>query len=389
MNNWVNTLEDGLQSFRDAVDENGLSRPRYGGKGLDGLAKSIMEFLLSESGYLAEITPGRKKILFLIVDSFGVSTILKHIDEIRDILEIVKYVDVFSSVAPSTTATALATLATGEPPGVHGVSGYRMYIKELGAIVESLKIKKQSEEEKSFSLLLTDTIYEKLTSKDIKSYMVVGEWHLESIFTDELIRGSEIVKYVALSDAASRTLTALKNIEKGLVVSYWSELDDLSHVYGPSSLEVGAGLRMFSKYIRSIIEEATRMNSIVVITADHGQIDVKEETYIVDKPVMDKLILPPFGERRFLYLIPDTDVYEDDLGELKDKATIFGLDEYEKLFGRTPPRNVWTRFGRYVLAALDGVIVSTKPPKEEEKKLLGHHGGLSPEELAVPVMIFY
>src|SRR4051812_16744059 len=41
------------------------------------------------------------------------------------------------TVAPSTTAAALTSLATGEPPGVHGVVGYRL--EEAGEVLNVLR----------------------------------------------------------------------------------------------------------------------------------------------------------------------------------------------------------------------------------------------------------
>ena len=40
-----------------------------------------------------------------------------------------------TSVFPPTTATAITTYLTGEPPSRHGLTGWHMYFRELGSVV--------------------------------------------------------------------------------------------------------------------------------------------------------------------------------------------------------------------------------------------------------------
>ena len=380
-------LEDGIEFFKKRTDRIGLSRPLYGKRGLDGFSKSILDFFLNSSGRITEVSPSnRRKILLVMVDALGISTILRHRRYTRGLLNGAKFIDFLSSTAPTTTATALATLATGAPPALHGISGYNMYFRELSSTAISFNIKNQKDEEKKISLLAKNTIYKELKKNGIDSCVLIKRHYLESLFTNDIVNGANTLEYVALSDAMSRTLSALKSINEGLVVSYWAEIDTLSHVYGPGSKEVELGLRMFMSYIKAIIKEAIKLGSIVILIADHGQIDVKKEIELKGYPFLEKSVLLPFGEKRFSYLISCEKISEDDLGDLKEVSELFSLSEYKILFGGKISKKLWTRFGNYIIASKDGVIFLVK---KEENKLLGHHGGLTPEELAVPLLIFY
>ena len=75
-------------------------------------------------------SPHGKEVLFL-VDGLGADVIEKYKDLIPT-LHSFKYHGVVATSFPSTTATSLATLMTGELPGTHAMLGYTVRVPRSG-----------------------------------------------------------------------------------------------------------------------------------------------------------------------------------------------------------------------------------------------------------------
>jgi len=83
-----------------------------------------------------------KKVVLLLVDALGDDLFQEMLAPGRDLFW-GRYFDkaIFSpitSISPSTTASALSTLWTGEGPATHGIIGYEMWSKELGMIINNI-----------------------------------------------------------------------------------------------------------------------------------------------------------------------------------------------------------------------------------------------------------
>ena len=71
-------------------------------------------------------SPHGKEVLFL-VDGLGADVIEKYKDLIPTLLSFTNH-GVVATSFPSTTATSLATLMTGELPGTHAMLGYTVRV---------------------------------------------------------------------------------------------------------------------------------------------------------------------------------------------------------------------------------------------------------------------
>ncbi len=83
-------------------------------------------------------SPMGRELLFLI-DGFGFDTLSQYADVMPTMSRMFNHGLVQTSF-PSTTATSLATLTTGELPGVHGMLGYTVQVPRSGGrLLNALK----------------------------------------------------------------------------------------------------------------------------------------------------------------------------------------------------------------------------------------------------------
>ncbi|WP_059756303.1 alkaline phosphatase family protein [Thiobacillus denitrificans] len=128
------TPEPGIESRQDD-----LTLPDYHGGGIVNLMSSIATVLGGNSPYapLAALPPaalaGARHLVLLVVDGLGHDYLLGRDGCLRQHLR-----GQMTSVFPSTTASAIPTFLTGLAPQQHGLTGWHMYFREIGAIIAPL-----------------------------------------------------------------------------------------------------------------------------------------------------------------------------------------------------------------------------------------------------------
>jgi hypothetical protein len=129
------TPESGIESARQGE----LTLPDYRGGGLVNLMSSIATALGGTSPYppAAALPPealaGARHLVLLVIDGLGHDFLLGRDSALRRHLR-----SPLTSVFPSTTASAIPTFLTGLAPQQHGLTGWHMYFREIGAIAAPL-----------------------------------------------------------------------------------------------------------------------------------------------------------------------------------------------------------------------------------------------------------
>jgi hypothetical protein len=118
------------------MTEPAFTLPDYGGGSLVNLMSSISTALGGGSPYppLAALPPaslaGARHLVLLVVDGLGHDFLSGRDGALRRHLR-----GPLTSVFPSTTASAIPTFLTGLAPQQHGLTGWNMYFREIGAVV--------------------------------------------------------------------------------------------------------------------------------------------------------------------------------------------------------------------------------------------------------------
>lgn len=359
------------------------------------------------------------KIIFFILDGFGLNQFEQHNKNTTFFKSFNKKGAVFplTSIYPSQTTNALATLNTGLTPQEHGLFEYFIYLKKPGMIINTLlfepvKIEnKKSFKEKSFNpeiLFDGKTIHNVLTENEIKSFSHMYIRDAYSPCSKIFLKGSKIIPSLKASDLI---INLRKTVEQTKGPAFYfvhlGNLDTIAHQYGPKSEEYATELSQIVSLLKynlvNKIDKKTSKETLLILTSDHGEIDVIPEktTYINQFPhIIENLqinnrgtpILPTGSPRDLFLHVKKEKLFETQqilIKKLRKKAKIlkttnaisnnlFGIGDVGKTFSE--------RVGNLLVLPTGNETVWFKHFKDIKFSSLGHHGGLNRDEMIVPFL---
>jgi len=377
--------------------------PDYNGGSIVNLTSSILESFDAQPLYppLKEFKESKElrdssNIILLVLDGIGYEYLKNNGQD--SILN--KYlVRKLTSIFPSTTASAVTTLETGVAPQQHGITGWFMFLKELGVVSAILPFRPRYGT-LSFShngIRREDIFTEKRINDKIKAPSFI-------ISPDELVDGKvkkkskNILAYKTLEGLFLEIKKAIKSTaQRKYIYAYWDKFDYLCHREGCSSQKLKEHFLELNSKISSFLESLEGTNSTLIITADHGLIDTpKSKTILLqDHPeLLETLTLPLCGEPRvaYCYVHPSKarqfeDYINTKLGYCCELHKSEDLIQ-KGLFGLyNPHKMLLERIGDYVLIMKENYIIRDQLLREKEKSSISHHGGMSKEEMFVPLII--
>ncbi len=305
-----------------------------------------------------------------------------------------------TSVFPSTTSASLTTFATGVAPLQHAITGWFMHLKEVGMVLKILpftpRLGTTSLTEMGIDPLLVfdqETMYRRL---GVPAHYVVHEMFADSPYTVTMTQGAQGHYYTDLDGFADSVCEAATADAHSYVYAYWPRFDTLSHMHGVASAEAYGHFLEIDRSISRIIERLAGTKTTIIITADHGLIDVKEEDIVRldDHPTLGSCLSQPIcGEARaaYCYVHPSkAAAFETYVSEaLGDVCTCVPSHEIVEngYYGRGVPHAALNdRVGDYILLMHDTHVLVDRLLGEPEHVMVGYHGGLSDGELFVPLI---
>jgi Type I phosphodiesterase / nucleotide pyrophosphatase len=348
---------------------------------------------------------GVEKVFLVVMDGFGYNRLLSHVkNNDATFSELVRkgVLKPFTSPFPATTSTSLASIFTGLTPAEHGILGYQMFSHDYGCVVNTLEMKPvygySSEVEIARDL-----------SRKVKPWMPVLQMHgvRTLIATKGSIIGSglsrvihadqDVTPYMLESEMLVKCRKALEQQAPIFLVLYYSGVDTLEHKYGPGSEEVTMEIQSFEFLLKSFFDklsEATKKETLIMLTSDHGVCETKKTFYVKDYPeVANRLQLPPVGDSRAAFLFAKQ-------GEAENLRNAF---ENSQEGFRTVASNLLLENGAFGKAADstalrsaigDFTALSTGPnalsypyyEDDRNREQRGGHGGMTAEEVIVPLL---
>lgn len=378
--------------------------PRYDGANLLNLAATIDVALGNASPYplladarLRERLLGARHIVLWLIDGLGVAPLLRLAPggalarALRGEL---------SSVFPSSTAPAVTTLATARAPVAHAAPEWFVWFDELGAIYRALPLDARSPVPGLPPVADAARLYPapSLASRANRPACAVMPAHLaHSAYTRYAHRDARIVP--AADDAAflEAVLRAVDGSPEGsFVFAYEPRFDEAAHRCGVASEEAAAVVARLDALFERLAAELAARGALLVVTADHGFIDVPpaRRLRLEDFPRVQRLLERPLcgGPRApFCYVPAANDAafvaaVREELGEhfvavpsrLLVAAGWFGP-------GAPEPR-LLSRIGTHVLLPRTDAYLVDCVPGEPSHPLIGMHGGSTPAEMRVPLI---
>lgn len=377
--------------------------PNYNDGSIVNLMSSIAGAFNGKTGYNAlRILPAKelkksKNIVLLVIDGLG-----------HEYLKEKKYSFLHSylrghvtSVFPPTTASAITTFLTGVPPQQHAYTGWYVYLKEVGMIAKILRFVSRGNE-KPLAKLGADIkkiLLEKSFGSKIKtkSYVIQPEMVAFSEFSILMSKNSKITPYRNLNGLFDKIKKAIKSPGKKYVYSYWPGLDELNHIYGENSKKSNLHFDEINNKLRELVKSIKNTNTMLIITGDHGFVNSnpKSRIWLNDHPKLKQCLSAPFsGEPRVVYC----SVHSSKINEFEKyvktklkkycyliksrdlvKKNYFGLGKANK--------QVFDRIGDYALIMKKNYILKDIVKGERKTRKIGHHGGVSKEEMLVPLVL--
>ena len=313
-----------------------------------------------------------------------------------------------TSVSPSTTSSALASLWTGVPPSVHGIVGYEMWLKEYGLVANMILHSPMSFNHDAVGLLVKAGLQpeeflsaarlgQHLSDHGVQVYAYQHHSIVHSSLSQMLLKGASRRAFGTATDlwVNVRQFVESQIAQKSYLFIYWSELDSFSHRYGPDDERVAAEFSAFSQAFQKMFLDRMRPSgeTLIILMADHGQVYTPQNPNfdLRNHPEFINLLhILPTGENRlaFLYVRPGQTkavrAYVD--SRWPGQFTLLTSAEVVQagLFGdgEHHPR-LKERVGDFLLVAHGDNYLWWAG---KENQMLGRHGGLSPDEMIVPFL---
>jgi hypothetical protein len=418
-----------LEAHRIAGLETGQStiHPYYEGRSLANLPASVCQWLgvppFGAEALAPEIMaafPGPfRHVIVLLVDGLGLDRFSQYLQAGQAesgnherfslwsrLMEQATLLPL-TSIVPSTTSAALTTLWTGRTPAEHGVVGYEMWLKEYGISANMIthapasylgepgSLRKAGFDPLTF--VPNPTLGPHLAANGVQPYAFQHFSIAHSGLTAMLFPQVALYPFRTLSDLWV-TLPAHYQAharERTYTYIYWSELDELSHRFGPGDERVELEFANFSFLVGHFLEALkgrTQGDTLFLVSADHGHLSTprSDRLDLRSHPRLASwLHMLPTGESRLAYLYTRPGC-EQNIREYLDQALPgkFVLLPSEQVLqsgllggGQTHPR-LAERVGDFVLLAQDDAYLWWP---DKDNFMLGRHGGLSAIEMEIPL----
>jgi hypothetical protein len=307
-----------------------------------------------------------------------------------------------TTISPATTAAAVTTLATGASPAEHAILGWHLHLPDLGMDGTILPF-----------VTRTDTPIAP-PGFDLEKYLALPA----PLAT---IRGRRVL--ISQGDIpTSRTSMAMpwwterrsfENLDgmwrqlrafarspgRAYAYAYWPDYDSHCHDHGPEGRVPARHLAELDAFLARVQRALAGTGTLLLVTADHGHMQTHTALNLAEIPgFYDTLATLPSGDARMVQCFVRPSRVKEflrltrtaPLGGAIACATQAEILRSGLLGPGKPHPALANRLGDYTLFAAPGHAFLYPPALSKYKAAkLGNHGGLSPDELEVPLFVVY
>ena len=342
--------------------------------------------------------PPVTRAVVLLVDGLGAEQLRERAGHARTLAAALTSRSIIESGFPTTTAAALATLATGVAPGQHGLVGYTALDTTNDRVVNQLSGWDALIDPATWQRVLT--IFERAADAGFGAVAIGPERYRESGFSAAILRGAEYLAAATIDDRLRLAGEWMKRPgPPAICYVYVPELDMAAHAYGWESDTWIEKLETLDSAVRTLAA-TLRSTDGLLVTADHGVVDVANHTHVLfnEKPQLVAGVRHIAGDPRCLQLH-----FEPDLDATARDALVEAWRESESSrawvatrseaidanwFGEVDPE-VEPRIGDLIIAARKNIAYyDGRESNQHGRSMIGQHGSFSPAEVRVPLLRF-
>lgn len=392
------------------MSQSGFITPRYDQGGFASLPARLAAWLTSGSF---------DAVIFFLVDGFG----WRFFEQVQDAPFLRQAasagrVEKLTSQFPSTTAAHLTTIHTGLPVGEHAVLEWYYYEPLLDALIAPLLFSFAGDLARDTlkgagvrpsRLLPANPFYPPLNRQGIRTTIFQHREYTPSTFSNVVFHGARMLGYKTLPEACINLEAELQSaVSPVYLFLYYDRIDSICHEYGPNSPQTITEIQSFLHTMEQVFLPILIRNHrkvLFLLTADHGQVEVDPEKtiYLNRHPAfagVEKFLrtdrhgqlLAPAGSARdfFLYVHPaaveETRAFLSTRLEGRAEVRLVTDLASSGFFGpRLGPR-FYPHAGDLVILPYPGESVWWYEKDRFEQRFRGHHGGLTPQELEIPLI---
>jgi hypothetical protein len=367
-----------------------LPAPRGDSPSLADVLTSAFSAVRSRPAALS--VPPVRSAAVVLVDGLGMSALSARAGHARRLIAAIPARGgVIDAGFPTTTASALATLTTGLPPGQHGLVGYSVIDRAGDRVVNQLTGWDEGMAPATWQP--HPTVFERAAIEGIDPVVIGGARYRDTGFTDAVLRGARFISEGSIEDRIAAMVATLRAPGAALVYVYVPELDMAGHAEGAASAEWLHALEELDSALR-LVESGVPQDAGVLLTADHGMLDLAphQRVLIAGDDVLWRGVRHVAGEPRCLQLGLEDPTTADEVRDrwreaegarswvvTRDEAIAAGW------FGTVAPA-VESRIGDVIVAARARVAYyDERSATERSLAMVGQHGSFSPEETRIPL----
>lgn len=403
-------------------------RPAYGGYCFAHLPATVLRLLGAPDRAGALPLPpeawggetGAERVIVCLIDAFGWRLFEEHAEAAPFLREMLAggVVSQMTSMFPSTTAAHTTCVHTGLPVAASGVHEWFYYEPAVDVVIAPLLFSPAGETERDVlrrrgitpaQLFPAQTVYQDLRAAGVPAYAYQSRAYAHSAFSTHVLRGARLRPYTTWPEALTN-LRADWEAARGRAYFflYFDAIDALSHHYGPASPQVRAEVRALLHSLDEFLRAASGQprRTLLLVTADHGQTTLDPAAAIVLNTLLPDLPALARPNRRGQPLLfggspRDTFLYirDEHLAEVESRLAraLAGRGVVRRtadlladgLFGPPPvSARLLERLGNLVVLPAPGEAVYWLDRSRPEAKYRGHHGGLTPDEMLVPLLAY-
>jgi predicted AlkP superfamily pyrophosphatase or phosphodiesterase len=355
--------------------------PSYAGACITNVVPALIDPSGLVPGWLPAVAADCDQVVLLVVDGLG----WEQLESRRSLTPTLSAMDggAITTVAPSTTATALTSISTGLPPGEHGVMGYRIAVH--GEVLNVLRWTTAAGDARQS--IPPSTLQPHLACLGHRPPVITRAEFAETGFTIAHLDAVRFTGYRTLGTLVAE-IGRLARAGEPFVYAYYEGLDKVAHEYGLAE-QYDSELAWVDHLVASVLETLPPGVTLVV-TADHGQVEVGDRVIELPSDVITHTSQQS-GEGRFRWLHARagraTALLDACTSLLGDEAWVRSREAAiaEGWYGPIVTEAASSRLGDVLLAARRDVAFHD-PLDSGPYTLIGRHGSLTSAEMLVPLL---
>jgi predicted AlkP superfamily pyrophosphatase or phosphodiesterase len=324
-------------------------------------------------------------VVLILIDGLGWLALNEHRELIPHV--VLEKSEPWSADVPTTTPTGLGAIGTGLSAGEHGLVGASFYLPETQEILAPLRWPA------GLSPVMVQpetTMFEHMARAGVRVSTIGPAAYRESGLTRAVLRGGAYLAADTVAHYGDAIHAAQSGASTSFTYVYWPDLDRTGHRYGVASQQWRMALTVVDSLIAEVMSRSLP-NSSIVVTADHGMVDVTDSDRISVEELRS-LRLVDFqvaGEPRFRHLFV-ADHVEQVAKHLKDEIghgfDVFTRQEFEAsgCLGPLDPL-LADRVGDIVCIGRDRWMLASHTD-QRVSGFIGQHGARTPQEQLIPAV---